>query len=136
MNVRIVHNGWRRSAPALAGSELRELETRAARLADLKRDLHVTMHARIHAVLVRAHECRDVDASRPATSAEIQAAREASAAMAALIEELSPAVATAVQMSVAPVAVVAATSTSALVLTAAVSTSHRNATAKSKRRAA
>lgn len=135
MKARLWHDGWRRSVPVLEGAERRELESRTARLADLKRELHVTLHARIHTALVRAHEVRDTDASRPATAAQVEAARAASAAMAVLIEELTPArvVATA---PVAPVATIAVEPTpAALVLTVTSGPSvHTNA--KSKRRAA
>lgn len=102
--ARIVHDGWIRKAPALSGSERRELETRADALTKLKRDLHVTQHDEIHRVLRRAHEARDVDATRAPTTAEIAAAREASEAMRVLLERLTPERAVA---TIAPVAVVA-----------------------------
>ena len=88
--ARLVHDGWVRKAPALSGHELRDLESRANALAKLKRDLHVTQHDEIHRVLRRAHEVRDVDATRAPTAAEIVAAREASEAMRVLLERLTP----------------------------------------------
>jgi len=90
VSARIVHDGWVRKAPALSGGELRDLETRADALAKLKRDLHVTQHDEIHRALRRAHETRDVDATRAPTATEIAAARDASEAMRALLERLTP----------------------------------------------
>lgn len=118
MSASIIHDGWVRKAPALSGSELRELESRADALAKLKRDLHVTQHDEIHRVLRRAHEVRDVDATRAPTAAEITAARDASEAMRALLERLTPE--RAVATYAPPVAVPAPAQQGAFVLTAPV----------------
>ncbi len=106
--MKVVHDGWIRRAPVLSGAELRELEARVSALRALKRSLRITEHDAINAALTRAHEVRDADARRPATTAEIDAARAASAELGALLERAAERVPAAPTPASAPVVSVAA----------------------------